>query len=82
MTDVRYIIEAGEGKYYPSGTTFHTFTKNILKAKAFKTEKEAQECAETIKRYWKKNSRLYCGLTGNPEPCARVRKMTLTITIE
>lgn len=79
MTDVRYIIEAGEGKFYPSGTTFHTFTKNILKAKAFKTEKEAQECAETIKRYWKKNSRLYCGLTGNLEPCARVHNSSLKI---
>jgi len=82
MTDIRYIIEAGEGEYYPSSTTFHTFTKNILKAKAFKTEKEARDCAKTIKQYWKKNAPLYCGLTGKPEPYAKVRKMTLTITIE
>lgn len=82
MMETIYVIEAQHGQYYKNADQPHEFTNNVMSARKFKKVDTAQFYADKFVEFWKRNERIYCGLTGKPAPYAIVRKVTINITIE
>lgn len=82
MEVTKYVIKAGQGKYYKSASNPCSFTADPLLAKTYKTKADAEKAQKAIKEYWMKNSRIYCLLTGADAPTAVIKKITITIVEE